>query len=281
MRNFSYFCNEEIEELAIGKFDGVHLGHQRLLQELGSFGGVLIITQNPQKKSDGALSNLSWRQTWIKQKVFFLEFEAIKEWSGEEFLCFLKEHFKKLKKLVVGYDFCFGRARQYTSRDLCHLFDGDVVIVPEVIEKGIPVHTQKIKELLLLGELSLANLLLGRDYQIQGAVIKGQGLGRKSLYPTFNLRVQNYVIPKDGVYAGYVQDGEDRIACAIFVGVRSTDGAFSIEVHLLEKFREFGHMTLQFRERIRDNLSFANLKDLKKQITQDLQNIKNILKLDS
>lgn len=273
MKNIFSISSSKIEQLAIGKFDGVHLAHQKLFKSLCSNAGVLMISQD----KGCYLCDLELKKRLIGYELFELMLDEIREWSGEDFVAFLKQNFPNLKKIVVGYDFCFGKDRKNNCHHLQEMFDGEVEIIKEVKKNGCSIHTQNIKKILQeQGDIKLANLLLGRMYQIQGRVIKGQGIGKKMLYPTFNLDTQKYILPKEGVYATFV--GEEKIPSATFIGVRSTDSHFSVEVHLLDKVRDFDKIDLFFVDRIRDNKHFSNLEELKKQITQDIQTIKNILK---
>ncbi|MFG5109130.1 bifunctional riboflavin kinase/FAD synthetase, partial [Campylobacter lari] len=138
----------------------------------------------------------------IRYDIFELLLDEIRGFSGEEFVRFLKKKFPKLKCLVVGYDFCFGKNRACDCYDLQKFFEGSVEIVPEILYNGFSVHAQKIQEILKeTGDIKFVNTLLGRIYQVEGKIIKGQGIGKKMLYPTLNLDVQGYVLPKSGVYA--------------------------------------------------------------------------------
>lgn len=277
MKNFSSILSEKIEELAIGKFDGMHLAHQRILEKLGKNAGVLVIAHN---KSE-YLCSPDLKKKLIRYEIFELLLDEIRGFSGEDFVRFLKKKFPKLKRLVVGYDFCFGKNRACDCYDLQNFFEGSVEIVPEILYNGFSVHAQKIQEILKeTGDVRFVNTLLGRIYQVEGKIIKGQGIGKKMLYPTLNLDVQGYVLPKSGVYACFL--GEKKVFCATFIGTRSTDSCFSVEVHVLgefkEEYQETGYIDLYFVDRVRDVKHFANLQDLKKQITQDIQSVKNILK---
>lgn len=270
MKNIFSIYDAEIREIAIGKFDGVHLAHQELLKRLGNNGGVLIILQDDEE----FLSDLKLREQLLEKKVFLISLDAIKNWSGERFVEFLKQAFINLKKIVIGYDFCFGKGRKYQAGNLQKLFCNTVEIVEEFKINGISVHTQNIKEALKNAQIRQANMLLGRKYQIKGKIIKGQGIGNKFLYPTINLENLGYFLPKNGVYATLF--GRNKIPSATFIGVRSTDFNFSIEVHLLGEFYDVGNediCDLFFVDFIRENQKFEDLKLLKKQIALDIKQI--------
>lgn len=274
MKNIFSIYDAGIEEIAIGKFDGVHLAHQELLKRLGSNSGVFIIFQNNEK----FLSDLKLREQLLQKKVFLISLDSIKNWSGEKFVEFLKQAFINLKKIIIGYDFCFGKCRECQASDLKKLFFGAVEIVEEFKINGISVHTHNIKEALKNAQIRQANMLLGREYQIKGKVIKGQGIGKKFLYPTINLENLGYFLPKNGVYATLFS--KDKIPSATFVGIRSTDSNFSMEVHLLREFHEMRDgdiCDLFFVDFIRENQKFENLHLLKEQIALDIKQIQEIL----
>ncbi len=113
----------------------------------------------------------------------------------------LKEEFPNLKKIVVGYDFCFGHNRSCCAEDLKNLFDGDVEVVEAFSYKGTAIHSSGIRVYLKEGRVDEANRFLGREYSMTGNVVEGQGLGKKELVPTLNLKVLDYLVPKSGVYA--------------------------------------------------------------------------------
>jgi len=206
-----------------------------------------------------------------------LEFDKIKEIEAEEFVRFIMKEFKNLKKIVVGYDFLFGKERKGDIALLKSSFGGEVEVVEEVFYEGISVHSRKIKELLSLGEIKKANILLGREYAIKGEVVKGQGLGKKELYPTLNLLCGAFFLPVEGVYATRVKIEDEVYPSVTFVGKRlSTDKAFSIETHILdEEFsRVVDKVELFFVDFLRKNRKFEDLRDLKVQISQDIEEAK-------
>jgi len=134
---------EEIRELAIGKFDGVHAAHKRLLEKLGEFGAILVIDNN-----SSILTPNRIKQELTNKPIFVSILESIKEIDGEDFIKSLQITFPNLEKIVVGYDFRFGRDRRYCAQDIAHFFPKECVIVDEVKIENISVHSGIIKELL-------------------------------------------------------------------------------------------------------------------------------------
>lgn len=267
--------NDDVKAVAIGKFDGLHRGHMELARRVGK-DGTLVVIQNhtavltPEKKRDEVLG----------KECFYYELESIKNLNGAEFVSLLKKDFPNLKKIVVGYDFTFGVGKSCKANDLKSLFDGEVEIVNEQFYDGISVHSFYIKELLQNENILEANRLLGREYSINAKVIKGQGLGKKELFPTLNLDFNNYVLPSDGVYATKTKINGKLYNSVSFIGIRlSADGKFSLETHVLDEDIEgVSETEVFFVKFLRKNRKFDDLSELKKQISKDIKNAKEALK---
>ncbi len=267
--------NDKIDSLAIGGFDGVHIAHQKLLSYLSKNGAMLSIY-----KHGLGLTPSLYRCRFVECGCILIDLESIKSMSSSDFVEFLKEQFPNLKKIIVGYDFRFGRDREGDVNSLKRLFHGDVIVVDEVKIDGISVHSRYIKELLKNADLKLAKKLLGRDYKILGEVISGQGLGKEALYATINIKVDDFFIPKNGVYASYTYIDSKKYKSVTFIGKRlSTDKNFSIETHLIDKKIELKEkeIEIEFIEYIRENKKFNDLDSLKKQITSDIDRAKKLL----
>jgi len=272
LKSFTTLEKSKIDSIAIGGFDGVHLAHQALISKLGVHGALLIV-----HRGGVGLTPDDERCLYHDKKCLILEFDKIKGIEAEDFVNFVTSEFNNLKKIIVGYDFFFGKERKGDAALLRAKFDGEVEVVDEIFHEGISVHSRKIKELLSLGDIQKANALLGREYAIKGEVVSGQGLGKKELYATLNLSVGEFYLPCEGVYATKARiDGEDYPSVS-FIGKRvSTDGAFSIETHILdEEFtKAVDRVELFFVDYLRKNRRFENLRDLKAQISQDIEEAK-------
>lgn len=268
---------KNIESIAIGGFDGMHLGHQDLFRELGENGTIVVI-----ETGYANLTPSHEREHFSEYPLFFVQLESIRHLDGEGFIKFLKEKFPKLEKIVVGYDFHFGKDRKYSFNDLKELFDGKVVVVDEVKHNNDSIHSHKIRAKLKIGDIKGANAFLGHNYTIRGEHIKGQGIGAKELVATINISTKGFLVPKEGVYATVTQiDNEEHFHPSVsFVGHRiSTDGSFAIETHILD-----GEVVCQSRASIsfvsflRDNKKFDTLPELKKAIAKDIDMAKKELK---
>lgn len=269
MPNFSTLLTKsDITAVAIGHFDGVHRGHRQLLDRLGEFGGLVVID-----KDKANLTPKLKRAEYSRYPCFLYNFADIKGLSGPEFIDLLKRDFKNLKKIVVGFDFRFGRNRAWDKYDLKRIFDGQVDIVQEYCFDGMGVHSSAIREFIKQGKIYEANHLLGREYSIEGDVIKGQGIGEKELVPTLNLDVKNYLLPIEGVYATRTRIGYKTYGSVTFIGNRlSTDGKFSVETHVInENIPSVSHVAVCFIKRLRGNMKFRNLSELKEQIRLDIK----------
>ena len=269
MPNFSTLLTKDnITAVAIGHFDGVHRGHKELLKRLGVYGGLVVIDKNKANITPGLK-----RAEYSRYPCFLYDFNEIKGLSGDEFIALLKRDFKNLQKIVVGFDFRFGRNRAWDKHDLRRIFDGEAVIVDEFCFEGMGVHSSAIREYIKQGEIYRANRLLGREYSIEGRVIKGQGIGSRELVPTLNLDVKSYLLPREGVYATRTRIGYKTYGSVTFIGSRmSTDGSFSIETHVLnENIAHARDVAVCFIKRLRDNRKFESLEELKGQIGIDIK----------
>ncbi|MDR1461187.1 MAG: bifunctional riboflavin kinase/FAD synthetase [Campylobacteraceae bacterium] len=267
----------EIHALAIGQFDGIHRAHKELFKQLGRRGGILIIDKN-----ESVVMPKNRRDEYVLHPCFYYNLTDIKNLSGEEFVALLEKDFPSLQKIVVGYDFRFGKNRMFGVEELDKIYKGKLVIVPEFCYDGISVHMSKIKALLALGEIFQANRLLGREYSILGEVKKGQGIGGKLLFPTVNLDVEDYFIPLNGVYASRIRIADKIYDSVAFVGKRvSTDGLFSLEAYAMEveiHAKEGEEIELFFVEYLRENRKFESIEKLKEQIQKDIIEAKEALK---
>ncbi|MCF6173247.1 MAG: bifunctional riboflavin kinase/FAD synthetase [Campylobacteraceae bacterium] len=275
MKHSTALDKDKIDSIAIGNFDGIHLGHQQLINKLDTNGALLVIYRGIANITPGKN-----RSKFVKIPCFYLDFKEIKDYDCIGFLSYLKKEFPSLKKIVVGYDFKFGANRACDVYDLKKIFTGDIVVVNEFFIDGISVHSSVIREFLKNGEIKKANLFLGRVYSIKTKVIKGQGLGAKKLFPTLNVDIKQYIVPKNGVYATKVQINKKIYKSITFIGVReSTDGNFSCETYVIDKeILNIKEVEIFFLAFIRENRKFSSLEELKKQIKKDIEMAKKILK---
>ena len=255
--------------IAIGGFDGMHIGHQALFSELDQNGTIVVI--------ETGYANLTpnrYREKHTSYPILYLNLEDIRHLDGKAFVTLLQEKFPKLRKIVVGYDFHFGKNRGYSHADLAKLFDGEVVVVQEVQHNNDSVHSHKIRAKLQIGDIEGANEFLGYNYTVYGQKIVGQGLGSKELVATINLEAKEFLMPKEGVYVTLtrIDDEEHYHPSVSFVGHRiTTDGSFALESHILDGSVVCeAKAEIQFVSFLRNNEKFTSLEALKQQIQKDI-----------
>ena len=262
-----------IQSIAIGSFDGIHIAHQVLINQADA---VVVIERN-----GGYITPGYKRSLYTNKPCYFYHLDKLKSLLPDLFIARLQDDFPELKKIIIGYDFYFGKNKGGNTALLQKLFDGEVVVIDEVCVDSIPVHSRTIKAYLKEGNIQRVNSLLGRAFSLEGKVIQGQGIGKKELVATLNIQTQRYQLPLDGVYATRTKVDNRWFHSISFLGHRlSTDGSFAIETHILDQSIEqnSSNIEIEFREFIRSNKKFDTLDALKKQITIDTLQAKNILK---
>ncbi len=264
-----FLDTNDVTAIAIGGFDGMHLGHQALFNELGEDGCIVVI--------ETGYANLTPKQErghFTKYPILYLELDNIRHLDAKEFIKFLKNKFNKLKKIIVGYDFHFGKNRKYSFDDLKTLFNGEVKVIDEISLDGDSIHSHKIRAKLSIGDIKGANAFLGHNYTIRGLIEKGQGIGKKELVATINISANKFLTPKEGVYVTLtrIDDEEHYHPSVSFVGHRvTTDGSFALESHILDGEVVCNKKaSISFISFIRDNKKFDSLPELKQAIKKDI-----------
>ena len=263
--------DSHIKSIAIGSFDGIHVAHKSLIEKVDA---LVIIERN-----GGYLTPGYKRSLYTDKVCHFYHLDKVRALSPEAFVAKLSSDFPKLQKVVVGYDFHFGRDKRGNAEVLTSLFHKEVEIIKEVKREGISIHSRTIKAYLQEGNIKMANVLLGRNYRIDGVVIVGQGLGKKELVPTINLHVQAYQLPKEGVYATRTKIEDKWYDSVSFLGHRvTTDGSFAVETHILDSTIDAvrGNVWLEFQSFIRENRKFDSLESLKREIKEDMEKARKV-----
>ncbi len=288
--------------LTLGNFDGVHLGHLRILlkviaraRALGAPSVVYTFEPHPLKviapeKSPRLLLDGDDKREFLKRlgidAVISARFtKAFAARHPREFI--ENELVKKLsvREVWVGHDFCFGKGRTGTPaylKGLGRRFGFSVTVEKAYKKSGSIVSSSRIRALILEGSLRAAGALLGRNYSIKGTVVKGASLGKRLGYPTANLKVTSELVPKDGVYAARALTRGILYPALVNIGVAPTLGAKprTVEVHLLG-FNEkiYGRdMEVFFVQRLRGERKFKGIDELKSQIRKDVLKAEAILK---
>lgn len=301
MKKFSSISkNNHITSITIGKFDSIHIAHQRLISALGKNGAVIIIafknsafngdlkfcdSAHKYANQNAQILPQSEKKRYISHPIYFIKFDKIKNVNGKKFIKFLQKKLPHLREIIVGEDFKFGKNRTFCAQDIPKISKLKVRIFKEMKVDNIPVHSKNIRTFLAQGQVALANKLLGRMYSIKGCIVCGQGLGAKSVVPTINIAVCDYLLPQSAVYASKTRLKGKVYDSISFLGKReSADNNFAIESHILGDFalesREIIGRKIEifFIEKIRDNRKFDSLPALKEQIAKDIKKAKAILR---
>lgn len=287
--------------LAIGVFDGVHLGHQAVLgraRELaGATAAAVGVTFDRHPAAVLAPDRAPPLLTTPGQRLralaalgldaaLVLRFDtAFSRVPAEAFIRSMAEGFGRLRAVCVGEDFVFGHRRggdlallRRLGEELGFAAEG----VPPVLADGEPVSSTRLRELVGAGRLEAAARLLGRPYALAGEVVRGAQLGRRLGWPTANLDIAGRVTPPAGVYAARARIMAAGAApgpswpAAVNVGVRPTVTAgparLQVEAHLIGFRGElYGReLELEFARRLRDERRFGSLEDLQAQVARDL-----------
>jgi riboflavin kinase / FMN adenylyltransferase len=287
-----------------GTFDGVHLGHQKILTKLKEIasennGESVIITFYPHPRTVlfNDSQNLKLLNT-LTEKILLLKQFGIdhliiipftREFSEISSTNFIEEILiKKIgaKALVIGYDHRFGKNREggfEYLKENAESFGFEVMEIPRHDVESIGISSSLIRNALLEGDVKQAALLLGANYTLSGKVVKGKQLGRTLGFPTANIYVmEDYkLIPSDGVYAVFINYNSQIFKGVLNIGKRPTiEGKDrTIEVNIFDFDKEiYGeNLTISFEQKIRDEQKFDSLEALKKQIDLDANQAKQIL----
>jgi riboflavin kinase / FMN adenylyltransferase len=289
--------------LAIGMFDGVHLGHQSVIDSAvhsarrsGGLAGVLTFWPHPSALFRPENPTPLLMPVEMKRRVlaelgidFVIEQNFSREFAGIEakhFVLFLQQSLPQLSAIYVGENFRFGRGRMgdvSTLVEEAKTLGVAVYGAERLSHNGAPISSSRIRELLSAGNVTEANALLGYSYFAEGVVERGRQLGRTIGFPTLNLAWEPELKPRFGVYAVEVLDATgNRVKGVASYGTRptvETEGRPILEVHLLEE------STLTYGDKLRVNWlqflrpesKFGGLDELKKQIVLDVEKALKIL----
>lgn len=281
--------------VAIGIFDGVHLGHQAILsraQELSGGRGVIALTFDPHPTQIFApdhaptmLVSLERRIELLKQHgadaVVVIDFDrGFASKSPEEFVSEVLVRQLQISGAVVGQNFTYGYKAAGKVADLIAAGNLYGFAAEEVELKradGIAVSSTRIREAVTHGDVSTAARLLSRPHRLEGVVVHGEKRGREIGYPTANLgfSTANNCVPADGVYAGWLEAGGIRWPAAISIGTNPTfagERSRQVEAYALDQqdldLYDLGAI-IDFGWRLRDTLKFDGLEKLLVQMKKD------------
>jgi riboflavin kinase/FMN adenylyltransferase len=288
--------------LAIGVFDGVHLGHQSILKQTaaeamrrGFTSVVLTFNIHPEQllapdRAPLSLTSMANRCELISLYSGGIQRVVVANFSGEfaslspaEFVKEVLIDILKVRHAFVGSDFRFGKGRAGDLNALMEAgkeFGFAVTAVPPINIRGERISSTVIRRLVAEGNIAAAEEMLGHMFALEGTVVYGKKLGRKLGYPTANIApsIGDQLLPADGIYAGFVRLFDGRtFRTAISIGTNpttDTDGGRKIEAYIMDHFDEniYGQrINLEFTQKIRDVIKFNRLEDLKNQIADDVR----------
>ena len=297
VQNISKYDKKESTAVTIGTFDGLHIGHMKILERLIKSADILglksmVLTFFPHPRmvlqQDAHIQLLNT----LDEKIAILEktgldyliihpfTKTFSRLSAREFVRDILVNELRTKKIIIGYDHRFGRNRNADINDLVafgntHDFQVEEIPAQEVDE--VSVSSTKIRKALEEGDIRTANAYLGYDYMLTGTVKKGRGLGRQLGFPTANLSIaESYkLIPKNGVYAvksvlkGHPVHGMMNIGYNPTVSGTGTEK--TIEIHFFDFDQDLYDQKIQvdILEWIREEEKFDSLEDLKTQLQKD------------
>jgi riboflavin kinase/FMN adenylyltransferase len=282
--------------LALGNFDGFHLGHREIIDTLKAIAisrdlVSIILTFNPNPKiyfnrQNGLILTQEQKKRILAEQgvdhVIILDFAEIVDMSDEAFLKeFLIEKYH-MKHIVMGENFRFGKGREGDItflKEASRRFDFEFSVVKSVMLENHRVSSTYIREQLADGEIEITNRMLGRIYSIEGVVAEGDKVGRHLGFPTINVDTENTMLP-EGVYKTTVEieNDERRYDSITYIGYRPTfmGKEKKVESHIFDFDRKiYGMMVrLYFEKKLRGEMRFDSPKSLLVQIKKDIEDLK-------
>ena len=296
--SFNEFKSTKKTVLTLGTFDGVHIGHNAILDKICKASEKenlesVILTFFPHPRLivsnnyDIKLLNTMNEKAGLLEKVGIQNFivhpfdKTFSELSPREFVTQVLIEKLNIQKIIIGHDHKFGKDRAADFNDLINFgkefgFEVEEISAQQINE--VSVSSTRIRNSLLEGNVSLAKDYLGYPYVLTGNVVKGNQLGRTINFPTANIEIpEEYkLIPKNGVYIVTANVSNQTVFGMMNIGVKPTLGEnkLSIEVHLLDFDKDIYNQKIQVNllERLRDEQKFESFEALKSQLEKDKQN---------
>lgn len=292
---------EKKTSVALGFFDGVHLGHRQVILRAVSLAGSDYIpavftftmqTKRPSGKSGAGLLTSSEEKCRLlrklgAEKIYCPDFSSFHNFSGEEFVQKILLEEMNAAVAVCGNDFRFGKGASCTAEDLVRLCDKAGIrceVLSQVTDHGEKISSTRVRETIAGGDMEQAAQLLGRYYTVCCPVVHGKELGRKLCFPTINQPfAEDVLVPRYGVYAAVAQvDGTDYPAvCSI--GVRPTvenDTTPRAETHIMGFSGDlYGkEVPVSLIAFLREERTFSSVDELREQMKKDTENAGKIAK---
>ena len=302
--NIDDFIGVKNPIVTTGTFDGVHVGHQKIISRLKDVakqeaGETVLLTFYPHPRmvlfpDDNELQLINTQaekielleQYGIDHLIIYPFTKEFSRLSSVEFVRNILVNTIKTKRLVIGYNHHFGRNREGSFEHLKEygpLYGFDVEEIPAKDIDSIEISSTKIRTALLAGDVTTANTYLGHEFSICGKVVEGKQLGRTIGYPTANIKLQDKykIVPADGVYAVKVKHQGQLYGGMLNIGNNPTiEGkGRSIEVNIFNFNKDIYNQdaTIYFIERLRDEVKFNGIDELTKQLALDKMNSEKVL----
>ncbi|WP_294263282.1 bifunctional riboflavin kinase/FAD synthetase [uncultured Chryseobacterium sp.] len=293
-RNFSEYTSQKPLALSLGMFDGVHLGHKSIIDELIRVGGenhletaVLTFWPHPRfvfnPSENLKLLNTLEEKTFLMEKynienLFLKEFdEEFRNLTGEEFVRQILVDKLHVKYLIIGYDHSFGKNKS-GNFELLQKLSEELDFEVEQME-AINIHennisSTKIRKALLDGNIREANEMLGYSYSVSGTVVHGKKIGRTIGYPTANIETDSIkLLPKKGAYIVEVFVKDQQYKGMLSIGTNPTVNGekLTVEVYILDFNNDiYGEkITVKFRDFLHDEIKFEGLEKLIERLDED------------
>lgn len=285
--------------IALGNFDGIHLGHQKLIRSMvekskeNNLVPSLLLFKRHTKaiiksREPELITNIDQKINIAKnlgvEIICLIDFDDnLMKLTGEEFICNIILKKINTKLIVVGFDYKFGHKASGDSDYLMELgkkYNIEVEVLPAVYDDKKVISSSNIRKLISSGKIEEVTHILGREYSVMGKVINGDNRGTKLGFPTANIELlDNYVIPKNGVYMTNTIIDNKKYVSATNIGYNPTfdNKNLKFETYILD-FNEniYGEMIeIKFIDFIRDDIKFNDVNSLIKQMELDIEWIKN------
>ncbi len=292
INEFRYIDFKKSSVVTIGKFDGVHKGHQKLLKYAVSYAkkNNLISIAVLIKKRNMSIYNVEENIKFIEELK--IDYIIVIDFLPEFYTMEAKEFFNKLieyyrmKHIAVGFDFAFGRNRE-GNREFLDKYSKECGIGVSIVKflncNKNRISSSSIRDCLSNGKIKDANKMLGRKYTISGKIVHGNALGRKIGYPTANLEIPNNIfIPKMGVYSSLVKigNGNKYYKALTFIGISNINKELRVESHILDFSRMiYGKkLTVMLLKYVRDNIKVNSIEEVKLLLKKDEYKVREFFK---
>ncbi len=291
--------------VTVGTFDGIHAGHQKifdklkyLAKKLNGESVVFTFWPHPRMVLDPKGDKVFMLNS-IEEKIELIEKQGIdkliiytfnEDFSKLSYCDFVEKLLYqkiKMKGLIVGYDHKFGHDREgdFIKLKTCaNLYGAEIQKVSALAKNGVNISSTLIRKLLFEGNIYEANKLLSTNFSLVGKVIQGKKLGRNLGFPTANIHIENSykIVPKKGVYAVEVEYNNKKFYGMLNIGVRPTISESkkeqTIETHIFNFNHDIYNSVIKiiFYKRIRNEMKFSNVEELKKQLHKDKKEIESL-----